>query len=105
MLRLVILKELVELLRALQSAADERDGDRIEALGGDYRQKFAQLAGLPMAQADDPQAASIALLVAEILDRQAAVEAAVQPWMSDLKVLFRERRNEQVLSSAYRQSG
>jgi DNA-binding transcriptional regulator YbjK len=92
--RLGCLRELAAVTADMLVAAQERDGDRIAGLEERY-----------LAAPADPDADEVALLSREILDRQRALEAQFRPWMDDLRVLFRERRNEQALAATYRPGG
>lgn len=105
MQRLAGLMTLADLLQEMQAAAEVRDSDRLDALQAAYRLTSTQLAALPLATPDDPDAGQIAQLARQILERQAALESLTQPWMDDLRLIFREQRNEEVLASAYRQGG
>lgn len=103
MQRVADLTTLVGLLQEMQAAVERRDSDRLDTLQAAYRLTSTRLAALPMATPDDPDAGQITRLVQQILDRQSALESLTHPWMDDLRLIFRERRNEEVLASAYRQ--
>lgn len=105
MSRLAALRSLLDTLAEIHVALDARDADRLENLQAAYRLISIQLAALPLATPDDPDAGQIAQLARQILERQAALESLTQPWMDDLRLIFRERRNEEALASAYRQGG
>lgn len=105
MQQLAGLKTLTDLLQEMRAAVEVRDSDRLDALQAAYRQTSTQLAELPLAAPGDPDAGQIAELARQILERQAELESLAEPWMADLRIIFRERRNEEVLASAYRQGG
>lgn len=105
MSRLAALRSLLDTLAEIHVALDARDADRLENLQAAYGLISIQLAALPLATPDDPDAGQIAQLARQILERQAALESLTQPWMDDLRLIFRERRNEEALASAYRQGG
>lgn len=105
MSRLAALRSLLDILAEMHVALDARDADRLEDLEAVYRLTSSQFATLPVATPEDPEAELIAELSREVLNQQTQLELLVQPWMADLKLIFRERRNEEVLASAYRQGG
>jgi hypothetical protein len=103
--RLGCLRELAAVTAEMLTAAQERDGDRMLGLDERYRAASACLTALPLATQADPDATEVARLSRDILDRQQVLETHFRPWMDDLRVLFRERRNEAALASAYRTGG
>jgi hypothetical protein len=100
--RIGCLRELAAVTAEMLTAAQERDGDRIAGLDERYRTASECLSALPLARPADADAAEVARLSREILERQQVLETHFRPWMDDLRVLFRERRNEAALASAYR---
>lgn len=102
--RLACLDELAALTAEMLVAAQARDEDALLSLDARYRTASAALLALPPAVAGDPDAARIAALAEQIVERQRAVETLVGPWMDDLRVLLRERKNERALA-AYRNLG
>lgn len=103
--RLARLAELATLTAEMCVAAEARDGDRLSVLDEKYQAASAALLALPLATPDDPDAAHVVELGAQILERQRAFEETVRPWMDDLRTLLRERRNEQALANTYRPTG
>lgn len=103
MSRVAVLRSLLNTLAEMQVALDSRDADRLETLEAAYRLTSSEFATLPLATPADPEAELIAELSREVLNQQAQLELLVQPWMADLKLIFRERRNGEALASSYRQ--
>jgi hypothetical protein len=104
MRQVACLEELAALTSEMLSAAEVRDEEAISRLGERYYVLSDEIVDLPLASADDPAADRIRELSELIVKRQCEIEAAVAPWMDDMKIIFREQRNERALAAAYRQA-
>jgi len=103
--RLGCLRELAAVTAEMLAAAEARDGEGLSGLEKRYLTASYRLSTLPLAMPDDADAGEISRLSREILDRQQTLETSFRPWMDDLRVLFRESRNEAALAAAYRPGG
>lgn len=103
MRQVACLEELATLTGEMLSAAAARDDETMSRLGERYQALSDEIVDLPLASPADPAAARIRELSELIVKRQSAIEAALAPWMDDMKIIFREQRNERALAAAYRQ--